>query len=152
MPAIPHLLESITRRQTSQPRTILGFLLGMFTVVVSGAVAVTIALGGTKSSWLIPIVLSFVAVVTVGLLIGVMKQAARDPASLMLGQITGDEYQSIRRLTMGSSSTGEYLETRPPASISSGTPERVDDDSFVLEAAQAPHQDPDATATTDPGS
>jgi hypothetical protein len=54
-----------------------------------------------------------VAVIFVWLLAAVIRQAKSDPAGLMLGQVTGDEYQRIRALNMGDSSGGERTVVGP---------------------------------------
>jgi hypothetical protein len=77
-------------------------------------VAAIVALVGTGSSWLIGFVVLYVGITGVGLLVAVMRQAAKDPTGLQVGQLTGSEYESIRRLTLGDSSSGERIEILRP--------------------------------------
>jgi hypothetical protein len=110
MPPIHQAIQSITSRTSSQPRTILSFLFAIYTAATTAAVAFVVALAGTGSSWLIGFIVAYVGITGVGLLIGVMRQAAKDPTGLQVGQLTGSEYASIRRLTLGDSSSGERVE------------------------------------------
>jgi hypothetical protein len=113
VPVIPQLVETITRRQSSQPRTILGFILGICTLFVVVVVAVSIPLISNHIVWLVGVMLLVVAVIFVWLLAAVIRQAKSDPAGLMLGQVTGDEYHRIRALNMGDSSGGERTVVGP---------------------------------------
>lgn len=114
MPPIHQAIQSVTSRKSSQPRTILGFLFAIYSALTAAAVACTIALVGTGSSWLIGFIIAYVGITGVGLLIAVMRQASRDPTGLQVGQLTGSEYESIRRLTLGDSSSGERVEILRP--------------------------------------
>jgi hypothetical protein len=107
VPLIPGAIEAIRSKQSTAPRTVLGFVIGMFSVVTVAAVGVTYALVDSGSSSLVPYVLAFIGLLAVGLIVAVLAIAWKDTSRLMLGQITGSEYESIRRLTMGNSSTGE---------------------------------------------
>ena len=107
MPLVQHAFESITGRQSTAPRTILGFFLGLFTVAVSGAVGATFALADSEWDGLIPFIWAFVGLITVLLGVAVFVIAWKDPSKLMLGQISGHDYLAIRRLTLGDSSVGE---------------------------------------------
>jgi len=111
MPSVPKIDEVIRSSQSSQPRTILGFLFGIATVIGSMAAIVSIALVGSDLEWLIVVILGVAVVVITGIAIAVLRQTRRDPAGLMLGQITGSEYARIRQLTLGDSKTGERLTT-----------------------------------------
>ncbi len=125
MPPIHQAIQSITSRRSSQPRTILGFLFAIYSALTAAAVAFTIALVGTGSSWLIGFIVAYVGIIGVGLLIAVMRQASKDPTGLQVGQLTGSEYESIRRLTLGDSSSGERIEVLRPGEdiIEGGTTE-----------------------------
>jgi hypothetical protein len=108
MPILPtSVFESISSSRSSQPRTILGFLFAMSGLVAGVGVLVAVELIGSRSSWLIGPVLLVVGVVLIGVIRAVLKQAQSNPAGLMLGQVTGDEYRQIRGLTLGDSSGGE---------------------------------------------
>jgi hypothetical protein len=115
MPPIHQAIQSVTSRKSSQPRTILGFLFAIYSAVTAAAVAFTVALVGTRSSWLIGFIVAYVGLTGVGLLIAVMRQASKDPTGLQVGQLTGSEYESIRRLTLGDSSSGERIEILRPS-------------------------------------
>jgi TctA family transporter len=82
----------------------------MSALLVGAGVAVGIAFVGSVPTWLLVMVLAVPAVVAIGVIAAVIRQARSDPAGLMLGQITGTEYESIRRLTLGDSSRGERVE------------------------------------------
>jgi hypothetical protein len=102
-------VEAVTSRESSAPRTILGFLLAMYTVLLTGSAGVVIALVSTGSSGLIPWVLAFAATITIALSVAVLTITWKDPTRLMLGQITGREYAAIRReLTFGDDVSGEH--------------------------------------------
>lgn len=128
VPFLPPGIETIRGRQLAQPKTILSFILGVFTVVVTAGVAVAIALVG-DSLTLVAIILAFIALFAIGLVVTVMRQTARDPSALMLGEITGTEYEAIRRLTLGDSSAGERVETTGLP----GTPVGKDDEPEVID-------------------
>lgn len=109
---IRQAVEAVTSRESTAPRTILGFLLAMYAVLLAGSVAVVIALVSTGSSSLIPYVLAFIGLMTVVLGAAVLVITWKDPTRLMLGQITGREYAAIRReLTFGDSESGERKTT-----------------------------------------
>ncbi len=120
MPLLPEMSELIRSRQSSQPRTILGFLIGMSSLVTTGAVVGAIALIRSGAAALGVVVLGVGALILTGVIIAVIRQAQKDPAGLMLGQITGAEYEAIRRLTMGDSSHGERVETFASGGILEG--------------------------------
>jgi len=92
---VKQAVEAVTNRESAAPRTILGFLLGMYTVLLTGAVGSVIALASTDSSGAIPYVLGFIGVLTVALIIAILAITWKDPTRLMLGQITGREYAAI---------------------------------------------------------
>lgn len=115
MPLIPQVIQSITSRTSSQPRTILGFLFAIYSAMTVAAVVLVVALVGTDSSWLIGFIVAYLGITGVGLLIAVMRQAAKDASGLQVGQLTGSEYESLRRLTLGDSATGERTATLPRA-------------------------------------
>jgi hypothetical protein len=115
------VIESIRGRESSAPRTILGFLIGMYGVLVSGSAAVILGLTTTESDDLIVYVLIFIAVVTLALGLAVLVITWKDPSRLMLGQITGREYAAIRHLTLGDDVSGERVATILGADTVEGT-------------------------------
>jgi hypothetical protein len=116
MPLLPtSLIETISSTRSTQPRTILGFLFAVCGVAVGAGVLFAIEAIGTRSGWLVGPVLFTVALLVFGIVIGVFRQADRNPAGLMLGQVTGDEYRQIRELTLGDSAGGERRVVGPIA-------------------------------------
>lgn len=111
MPMLPEVNELVRSRQSSQPRTILGFLFGMSTLIMSAAVVISVAFIESDSSAIAVSIIGVAALVVVTIIVAVIRQARSDPAGLMLGQITGSEYEAIRRLTLGDSAEGERVET-----------------------------------------
>jgi hypothetical protein len=106
---IKQAVESISQRQSSSPRTILGFLLGMYGALIGGSAAVIIGLVASSSDEYIPFVLAFAALVTLALGCAVIIIAWKDPSRLMLGQVTASEYATIRRLHLGDDKQGEHV-------------------------------------------
>ncbi len=69
--------------------------------------------------YLILPVLIFGAAVLVGLIGVVVTMNVRTPMKLQLGQVTGRELIEYEQMTLGNSTTGEYIETIP-RSMASG--------------------------------
>ena len=112
MSLVKQAVQAVASRESAAPRTILAFLLGMYTVLLTCAVGTVVALASTDSSGAIPYVLGFVALITVALSIAILVITWKDPTRLMLGQITGREYAAIRReLTYGDDLSGERRAT-----------------------------------------
>lgn len=105
---IQQAIESVSRRESSAPRTILGFLLGMYAALIAASAAVLVALAASDSAHFIPFVLGFDALVTLGLGVAIIVIAWKDPSRLMLGQITAREYANIRRLHLGDDKWGDH--------------------------------------------
>ena len=104
---IQQAIESISRRESSAPKTILGFLLGMYGVLIAASAAVILGLVASDSSELVVYVLGFGALVTVALGAAVIVIAWKDPSRLMLGQVSAREYANIRRLHLGDDKQGD---------------------------------------------
>ena len=139
MSFVKQAVEAVTNRESAAPRTILGFLLGMYTVLLTGAVGTVVALASADSSGAIPYVLGFVAAITVALGVAILVITWKDPTRLMLGQITGREYAAIRReLTYGDDISGERKATviEGPAG-----PAKVTSDTRALEIEAGPDAD-----------
>jgi hypothetical protein len=100
-------MESISKKESSTPRTILGFLLGMYGVLVAASVTTILGLAASDSSGAIPYVLAFIALITIALGVSVIAIAWKDPSRLMLGQVTASEYANIRQLHLGDDKRGE---------------------------------------------
>jgi hypothetical protein len=62
---------------------------------------------GSDSTDPVPWILGFDALITVALGAAILVITWKDPSRLMLGQLTGREYESIRRLHMGDDQIGE---------------------------------------------
>jgi hypothetical protein len=105
---IRQAIESVSQRQSTAPRTILGFLLGMYGTLVAASAAMVIGLVASDSAGYIPWVLGFGAAITVALGAAVIIIAWKDPSRLMLGPITANEYTNIRRLHLGDDQQGEH--------------------------------------------
>lgn len=110
MPPLKHMSELVRSSQLSQPRTILAFLFGIATILLSAFVVVGVALVSAGEPILGLACVGAAGLVVVGIVIAVFRQTKSDPAGLMLGQVNASEYRSIRRLTQGDSLTGEQVE------------------------------------------
>lgn len=107
---ISNVTQAVASRQTVNPRTVLAFygtVLALLFAAIVGAIAV---LASTDTAtYLIPWLLGFGGLVFLLLISGVFAITLRDPAKLMLGQITGTEYVAIHKAILGSSMTGEHI-------------------------------------------
>jgi hypothetical protein len=112
MPVVPQLLHAVKSREASAPKSILGFFGIVFLILVAAALTAVVALASEASSrHLIGPILIFIGVFAVLLVVGVGFVAWKDPTKLMLGQVNTRDLIEYRQLTLGSSSTGERLET-----------------------------------------
>lgn len=94
----------------SSPRTILGFLSFIVTILASTSIIVVAILAGTASlRYLIPIVLIVFVVFVISTVLWVITVGRNDPAKLQLREITGREYILIQQATLGDSKAGEHL-------------------------------------------
>lgn len=94
-----------------KPKTVLGFFAIVLCIVNTGGITLIGLLAGTESlHFLIPWVLSFLALVDLGIIGGIFAVTCFDPTKLMLGQVTGNEYLANRKLTLGDNEQGEYIE------------------------------------------
>jgi hypothetical protein len=84
-------------------------MFGLCTVIFGGVVVLCVALVDSESSWLIMPLIAVALVVAIGAMVAVFRRAGTDPAGLLLTHVTGPEYESIRRLTLGDSSAGEHV-------------------------------------------
>lgn len=112
---VSELTRAFQRRQTINPRTVLGFYATVLGLLLTACVAGVAVLATTKTStYLIPWLLGFAALMVLLLLGGVFLVTLNDPTKLMLGQISGMEYAEIRRAVIGDSVTGERVITTDP--------------------------------------
>jgi len=101
--------RAMARRQTVNPRTVLGFYATVLLIVVSVICTLTTILATTQTAtWLIPWILGFGGLLIVATLAGTFYINIKLPANLMLGQITGTEYAEIsRQIILGNDTQGE---------------------------------------------
>jgi hypothetical protein len=106
-------MRSVTRAQAgseqTEPKTILGFLLGYFAVFAGAVVTVVGVLvwRGHVGAALGVLAAAFLASIAVP--IWVARTHTRNPAALTLGQSTARDYLEIERWTAGDSAAGEYV-------------------------------------------
>jgi hypothetical protein len=93
------------------PKTVLGFFALLIGILfVSATWVIRILASRIELHYLIIPVLVFLAAILVLVLVGVFVTAWRDPTILMLGQVTGEVYLQYRRLVLGDSASGEFIE------------------------------------------
>lgn len=108
LPLIPPIIESIKSREA--PKTIVGFLVAIYGILMTASAAVAIGLATSNKSELVIYILIFAALATVALGVAVVVITWKDPSRLMLGQVTGREYAAIRYITQGDDTSGERVE------------------------------------------
>lgn len=100
--------DMFRQRRTENPRTVLAFFGTAIGLVLAACVSAVAALASTgTSTYLIPWILAFGALVSVLLVLAILKIVLTDPSKLMLGQVTGQEYARIQQLILGDSTHGE---------------------------------------------
>ena len=105
------VIKGVQRRQSANPRTVLGFFAIVLGLMFTAAVSASAVLAETHTlTNLIPYVLGFAAIILVLVLLGIFVVMLTDPSKLMLGQITGSEYVEIHKLMLGDSLVGERQE------------------------------------------
>ncbi len=98
----------LQRRETAQPRTVLAYYGAITGLVLGGVVGAVSTLAATGvSTYLIPWLLGFGALIVVAVLVGVFVVMLKDPSRLMLGQVSGREYAEIQQVRLGDSVRGE---------------------------------------------
>lgn len=106
-PVIPPKLVETVVRHAPQPKNILGFLFAMVSLVFVMLVVVSVALIKTEYAWLVMPLMGIAVIFAAVTMFGVFRRAATNPAGLMLGSVSGPEYESIQRtLVLGDSSRG----------------------------------------------
>lgn len=109
--AIREIAHEIRGGTYRSPKTILGFFAIVVGLVLAAVVTTVAVLARAESLHaLIPWILGFAAILVVVVLAGIFFTAWKDPTVLMLGQITGHDYIENRKLTLGDSIAGEYIE------------------------------------------
>jgi hypothetical protein len=117
---LPHAVESIRSRETAAPRSIVGFLLALYSVLMVGAVATVVGLVSSSQSGLVVYVLGFIGLITVALCVAVLVITWKDPSRLMLGEVSGREYAALRYIKVGDDVSGERAERILSGSIIDG--------------------------------
>jgi hypothetical protein len=134
---LPNIIVELVRARTSAPRSIIGFLLTVYTSLTLGSVIVIGLLVSTDGSEYIGYVLGFDALITVGLLVAVIWITARDGSRLMLGPVNAREFAAIRYIKTGDDASGERVER-----LLSGPTVASDVDSTAVEEPYAPQLSP----------
>jgi hypothetical protein len=131
--------QAFSRGEYSSPKTLLGFLGAIYVAVLAFFLAVTIVVVSSDSvRWLIGPILLFVALGTVGLLAAVLYFARKDPTPLVLGQITGGEFNEHRRITQGDSLRGErILTSKAPLEVESGVEPVEEEDRQLSDSGES---------------
>jgi hypothetical protein len=123
------VVNAIRTRQTTQPKTVLGFFWSSLALILGLCVTAVLILAKTNTMTnLIPFILGFGGVVFVLVLAGVFIVMLADPTKLMLGQVSGTEYFEGHRIRLGDSERGEHVETilGPGTSGLPALPDRTD--------------------------
>lgn len=123
--------RAVASRESSSPKTVLGFFVLVLTVMGAVTVPLIAVLASQEDlRYLIPIVLTVVAVIFLVVLGAILWIVIfGDPTRLMLGQVTGSEYREFQKMVIGDSESGVTLllargatpqvtaETTPPPEI-----------------------------------
>lgn len=111
-------MQAVALKRTQQPRTILAFLAIVVGLLLGAAAATIAALAASgQSTYLIPWILLLVFTFIIVLVVVVIVLTVKDPSKLQLGQVTGEEYQSIQEWRKGDSIRGESLATSVPVTL-----------------------------------
>jgi hypothetical protein len=104
------------REEYSAPKTVLGFYAIVLAVLEAGVIGATAVLATQKELRdIVPWVLAFGGVVLVVLIGVVVTINVRAPMKLQLGQVSGSDLIAYEQMTLGNSTTGEYVENVPIA-------------------------------------
>jgi hypothetical protein len=131
--ASKELTRAVRHGEWTQPKTVLAFCGVVGGLVTLGGVLVIFALA-TESSlrYLVPWVLVVVFLFDAVLLVAVLRKAERNPLALLLGDVTGRDWNENVRLTQGDSTTGEVVDVIEPR------PQKTDEtDVQTLRSAQS---------------
>lgn len=146
--------QAVRRKQTLNPKTVLGFYATILGLLFAGVVGIVSVLAATDTStFLIPWLLGFAGTFLLLLMLGVFIVSLRDPSRLLLTQVSGTEYVAIQTQTvLGDSLTGERVITlavnsaQPGSADSNGVPSLPSNP--VIETPQA---ESSPTATSEDG-
>jgi hypothetical protein len=106
------MAKAVATGERSRPKTVLGFYWGVIATILAGTVAAVTALSRQDSTdGLVLPVLIFGGLTSLLILVFVFYLNVKAPPKLMLGEITGRDYITYERMTLGDSVTGEQLET-----------------------------------------
>jgi hypothetical protein len=92
--------------ERTEPKTLLGFLLAVVTVVAAAAVAVSTVLVVRGYVLTAGVAMGVAFAMVVGVLVWVMRIHARNPTALLLGHVTATDYLAVQRWTAGDSTAG----------------------------------------------
>jgi hypothetical protein len=119
IPGAPkELTRTVRQGEWTQPRTVIAFCGVVGGLITFGGVVVVFALANEKSlRYLVPWVLLVVFLFDALLLLAVLRKADKNPMALLLGDVTGRDWNENIRLTQGDSSTGETLDVIESTSV-----------------------------------
>ena len=97
-PTDPEVYEQFMRiGRLTRPKTVLGFFGAVFIALVAGSViAISLFLHHPNLETYIPYILGFDGIVAIILIIGVLVTITKDPARLMLSEITSQNAVALR--------------------------------------------------------
>lgn len=143
LPLIPRAIESIRGREA--PKTIVGFLVVVYGMLMAGATATAIGLATTKEADLVVYVLIFIAVITVAFGIVLLVITWKDPSRLMLGPMSGREYAALRYILQGDDSSGERIERLLGPPVIEAAPDREQLKPPSVDMVEGTRPDPEET-------
>ncbi|GIG40499.1 hypothetical protein [Cellulomonas phragmiteti] len=101
MSGVSEAVQGFHSKRTENPKTVLAFYATILGLALTADTALVGVLASTgESTWLIPWLILFAGTLSIGLLAAVFFVALRDPSKLMLGQVTGEQYVEIQKLTL----------------------------------------------------
>jgi hypothetical protein len=107
---VQEVMRAIRSGERSAPKTVLGFLVIMTSILGSASTfAFWFFSGETALHYMVPIVFVVFIILFVTIVGAVLLICWKDPSKLMLGQITGREFALIQQLTLGDSNAGERI-------------------------------------------
>jgi hypothetical protein len=96
-------------RESSRPRTILGFLGAVIGVIATAMVVLVGSLARYEAGYIAPVLIVGTALIAL-LLVGFFIALVKDPTRLMLGRVETRDFLAHRLLTLGDDVSGETLE------------------------------------------
>jgi hypothetical protein len=116
---IGEVTRAVIRKQSTSPKTVLGFFAILLAIVATATVPVVAILASQKElRYLIPIVLGVVFGAFLLLMLVVLAIVVfGDPTRLMLGEMTGSEYSEHQRMVLGDNVSGVRPAINSPLGI-----------------------------------